>query len=87
MDGSKASINASNSAINMAKKLDASLIVLCIVSPTNYIDIGYANVGRMKEIESTEKKRVQQEIVKVEKRQWKRRLPLRVMFLLNIRRS
>ena len=68
VDGSKASINASNSAIDMAKKLDASLIVLCIISPPNYIDLGYANVGRMKEIESTEKKQAQQEINKVKKK-------------------
>jgi nucleotide-binding universal stress UspA family protein len=68
VDGSKASINASNSAIDMAKKLDASLIMLCIISPANYIDLGYANVGRMKEIESTKKKRAQQEIDKVKKK-------------------
>lgn len=68
MDGSEASINASNHAIEMAKKFDASLIVLCIVSPSAYMDLGYANVGRMKEIESTEKKQAQQEVNKVKKR-------------------
>lgn len=68
MDGSEASINASNHAIDMAKKLDASLIVLRIVSPSTYIDLGYANVGRMKEIESTEKKQAQQEVDKVKKK-------------------
>ena len=67
MDGSEASINASNHAIEMAKKFDASLIVLCIVSPSAYMDLGYANVGRMKEIESTEKKQAQQEVDKVKK--------------------
>lgn len=68
MDGSEASINASNHAIEMAKKFDASLIVLCIVSPSAYMDLGYANVGRMKEIESTEKKQAQQEVDKVKKK-------------------
>lgn len=68
VDGSEASINASNHAIEMAKKFDASLIVLCIVSPSAYMDLGYANVGRMKEIESTEKKQAQQEVNKVKKR-------------------
>lgn len=68
MDGSESSINASNYAIDMAKKLDASLIVLYIVSRANYIDLGYANIGRMKEIESTEKKQAQQELNKVKKK-------------------
>ncbi|HSA73343.1 MAG TPA: universal stress protein [Nitrososphaeraceae archaeon] len=68
VDGSEASINASNHAIEMAKKFDASLIVLCIVSPSAYMDLGYANVGRMKEIESTEKKQAQQEVDKVKKK-------------------
>ena len=68
VDGSNASINASNHAIDMAKKLDASLTVLCIVSPATYIDLGYANVGRMKEIESKEKKQAQKEIDKVKKK-------------------
>jgi len=39
-----ASINASNFARDVAKKFDASLSVLCIVTPTTYIDLGYANV-------------------------------------------
>lgn len=68
MDGSESSINASNHAIEMAKKFDASLIVLCIVSPSAYMDLGYANVGRMREIETTEKKQAQQEVDKVKKK-------------------
>lgn len=68
MDGSEDSINASNLAIDMAKKFDASLIVVCIVSPSTYIDLGYAHVGRKKEIESTEKKQAQQEVDKVKKK-------------------
>ena len=42
--------------------------MLCIVSPASYMDFGYANVGKMKEIESIEKKRAQREIDKVEKK-------------------
>jgi nucleotide-binding universal stress UspA family protein len=68
VDGSEDSIKASNHAIDMAKKLDASLIVLCIVSPSTYIDLGYANVGNMKEIESRGKKQAQQEVDKVKKK-------------------
>lgn len=68
VDGSNASINASSHAIDMAKKLDASLTVLCIVSPASYMDFGYANVGKMKEIESIEKKRAQREVDKVKKK-------------------
>ncbi len=68
MDGSDASIKASNQAIDMAKKLHASLAVLFIVSPATYIDLGYANVGRMKEIESAEKKHAQLQVNKIKKK-------------------
>jgi nucleotide-binding universal stress UspA family protein len=68
VDGSDASIKASNQAIDMAKKLQASLAVLFIVSPATYIDLGYANVGRMKEIESAEKKHAQLQVNKIKKK-------------------
>ena len=84
VDGSGNSIKASKHAIDMAKKMDASLTVLYIFSPATYIDLGYANVGKLRKIESTEKKHAQREVEKVKKRHWKRTLPLRRMFLLNI---
>ena len=68
MDGSDASINASNTAIDMAKKFDASLTALYIISPTAYMDLGYATVGRMKAIEDNEKKQAQKEVDKVKKK-------------------
>ena len=80
-------LTLSSHAIDMAKKLDASLTVLCIASPSTYMDFGYANVGKMNEIESIEKKRAQREVDKVKKRQWIRALPLKPMFLLKLRQS
>lgn len=71
MDGSDASINASNTAIDMAKKFDASLTALYIISPTAYMDLGYATVGRMKAIEDNEKKQAQKEVDKVKKKAMK----------------
>lgn len=65
VDGSDASIDASNYAIDMAKKFEASLTVLFIVAPAVYIDFGYANVGTTNEIESTKKKLAQNEVDKV----------------------
>lgn len=67
VDGSDASINASNIAVDVAKKLDASLTVLFVVTPAPYLDLGYANVGRMKEIKSKEKIQAQKEVDKVKK--------------------
>lgn len=82
MDGSEGSINASNHAIDMAKKFDASLIVLCIVSPSTYIDLGYANVGKMKEIESLEKKQAQQKIDKVKKKAMEKEVSVKTDVLI-----
>jgi nucleotide-binding universal stress UspA family protein len=67
VDGSGNSIKASKQAIDIAKKMDASLTVLYILSPATYMDLGYANVGRMGEIESTKKKDAQYEVEKVKK--------------------
>ena len=71
MDGSDASINASNLAIDVAKGLHASLSVLCIVTPTTHLDLGYANVGRMKDFEFNEKIRAQKDVEKVKKKAMK----------------
>jgi nucleotide-binding universal stress UspA family protein len=68
VDGSGASFKASNQAIDMAKNLAASLTVLYIISPATYIDLGYANVGRIKETQSTEKKQAQHKVDRVKKK-------------------
>jgi nucleotide-binding universal stress UspA family protein len=63
VDGSDPSFNASAYAIDWAKRNDAELIVLYIVSPVPYSQFEYANIGRMKEIESIEKEKAQREVV------------------------
>lgn len=68
VDGSKPSLDASTYAIELAKKNDAELIVLSIVSPIPYSQFEYANIGRMKEIETTEKEKAEQYIDKVKQK-------------------
>jgi nucleotide-binding universal stress UspA family protein len=68
VDGSDPSFNASAYAIDWAKRNDAELIVLYIVSPVPYSQFEYANIGRMKEIESIEEEKAQREVVDKVKR-------------------
>jgi nucleotide-binding universal stress UspA family protein len=63
VDGSNPSFYASTYVIDLAKRNDAELIVLYIVSPVPYSQFEYANIGRMKEIEAIEKEKAQQEVV------------------------
>ena len=63
VDGSDPSFNASTYAIDFAKINGAELIVLYIVSPVPYSQFEYANIGRMKEIESNEMEKAQREVV------------------------
>lgn len=63
VDGSDPSFNASTYAIDFAKRNGAELIVLYIVSPVPYSQFEYANIGRMKEIESIEMEKAQREVV------------------------
>ena len=63
VDGSDPSFNASAYAIDLAKRNDAELIVLYIISPVPYSQFEYANIGRMKEIESIEMEKAQREVV------------------------
>jgi nucleotide-binding universal stress UspA family protein len=84
VDGSNASINASGHAIDMAKKFDANLTVLCIVSPAAYMDFGYANVGRMKEIESIEKKQAQKEVDKVKKKAMNKKVKVKTDIIIKL---
>jgi nucleotide-binding universal stress UspA family protein len=83
VDGSDASVGASNYAIDMAKKLQASLTVLFIVSPATYIDFGYAKVGTMNEIESTKKELAQNEVDKVNKKAMERGVSVKTDVLIN----
>jgi len=68
VDGSKPSLNASIYAIDFAKKNEAELIVLCIVSPVTYSQFEYANVGRLREIEKAEKDKAEHDIDKVKQK-------------------
>ncbi len=68
VDGSKPSLNASIYAIDFAKKNEAELIVLCIVSPVTYSQFEYANVGRLREIEKDEKDKAEHDIDKVKQK-------------------
>jgi nucleotide-binding universal stress UspA family protein len=68
VDGSKPSFNASSVALDLAKRNDAELIVLYIVSPSPYSPFEYAYIGRMKEIEKIAMKKAQQEVDKVKKK-------------------
>lgn len=52
VDGSKPATHAAHKAIELAKSLKAGLTIQYIVSPPTYLDLGYANVGSMNEIES-----------------------------------
>ena len=83
VDGSDASIDASNYAIDMAKRLEASLTVLFIVSPARYIDFGYATAGTMNEIESTKKKLAQEEVDKVNKKAIEKGVTVKTEVLIN----
>ena len=62
VDGSKPSLNASNYAIDFAKKNEAELMVLCIVSPVPYSQFEYANIGRLGEIEKAEKDKAEHDL-------------------------
>ena len=68
LDGSNPSFNASTYAIDFAKRYDAELIVLSIVSPIPYSQFEYANIGRMKEIETIEREKSEQYIDKVKQK-------------------
>ena len=68
VDGSNPSFNASNYAIDLAKKYDAELVVLNIVSLVPSSQFEYVNIGRMREIETTETEKAQQEVDKVKQR-------------------
>ncbi|HEY7695335.1 MAG TPA: universal stress protein [Nitrososphaeraceae archaeon] len=68
VDGSNASLKASTYAIDLAKTYDAELIILNIVSVTPYSQFEYANIGRMKDIESEEEDRAKQDLDKVKQK-------------------
>ncbi len=68
VDGSDPSLDASAVAIDLAKSTNAELIVLSIVSPLPYSEFEYANTGREKEIETTEKEYAHQVLDKVKQK-------------------
>ena len=82
LDGSIPSLNASTYAIDFAKRYDAELIVLTIVSPIPYSQFEYANIGRMKEIESIETEKAEQYIDKVKQKAIENKLTVKTEVLI-----
>ena len=77
VDGSDASFNASAYAIDLAKRNGAELIVLCVVSPIPYSQFEYANIGRMREIETIEKEKAQQEADRVKQKATEKKVSIK----------
>jgi nucleotide-binding universal stress UspA family protein len=85
VDGSKPSLNASTYAIDLAKRNDAELIVLYIVSPIPFISdsqFGYANIGGMKEIDTIGKEIGQLEVNKVKLKATKKKVRVKTDVLI-----
>jgi nucleotide-binding universal stress UspA family protein len=82
VDGSKPATHAAHKAIELAKSLRAGLTILYIVSPPTYIDLGYANVGRMNEIESKEKKHAQRLVDKAKNNAIQNDIPVETSVLI-----
>ena len=82
LDGSNPSFNASTYAIDFAKRYDAELIVLSIVSPIPYSQFEYANIGRMKEIETIEKEKSEQYIDKVKQKAIENKVTIKTEVLI-----
>ena len=82
VDGSNPSFNASNYAIDFAKRYDAELNVLIIVSPVPYSQFEYANIGRMKEIETIEKEKAQQKLDKVKQKATEKKVSVKTDVLI-----
>ena len=82
VDGSNPSFNAADYAIDLAKSDDSELIVLFIVSPVPSSQFEYANIGRMKEIETIEMEKAQQEVDKVRQKAIEKKVSVKTAVLL-----
>ena len=82
VDGSNPSFNAGAYAIDLAKKHDAELIVLYIVSLVPSSQFEYANIGRMKEIETIEMEKAQQEVDKVKQKAIEKKVSVKTAVLI-----
>jgi nucleotide-binding universal stress UspA family protein len=85
VDGSNPSLNASTYAIDLAKRNEAELIVLYIVSRIPFISdsqFGYANIGSMKEIGTVGKEKGQQEVEKVKLKATKKKVRVKTDVLI-----
>ena len=82
VDGSNPSFNAADYAIDLAKSDDAELIILYIVTLVPSSQFEYANIGRMKEIETTEKEKAQQEVDKVKQKAIEKKVSVKTAVLL-----
>jgi nucleotide-binding universal stress UspA family protein len=63
VDGSDPSFNASTYAIDLAKRNEAELIILYIVSHVAYSTFDYANNDRTMKIETIEKEKAERQII------------------------
>ena len=82
VDGSNPSFNAADYAIDLAKSDDAELIILYIVTLVPSSQFEYANIGRMKEIETTEKEKAQQEVDKVKQKAIEKKVSVKTAVLI-----
>lgn len=82
VDGSNPSFNAGAYAIDLAKKHDAELIVLYIVSLVPSSQFEYANIGRMKEIETIEMEKAEQEVDKVKQKAIEKKVSVKTAVLI-----
>jgi nucleotide-binding universal stress UspA family protein len=82
VDGSDPSLNASTYAIDLAKRNDSELIVLYIVSPVPYSQFEYANIGRMREIETIEKEKAEQDVDKVKQKAIQKKVSVKTDVLI-----
>jgi len=66
----------------LPKRYDAELNVLIIVSPVPYSQFEYANIGRMKEIETIEKEKAQQKLDKVKQKATEKKVSVKTDVLI-----
>lgn len=82
VDGSNSSLNASTFAIDFAKRYDAELIVLSIISPAPSSQFEYDNIGRVTEIETTEKEKAEQDLDKVKQKATENKVMVKIEVLI-----
>ena len=85
VDGSNHSFNASTYAIDFAKRNEAELIILYIVSLVPYSTFDYANNDRTKKIETMEKEKAERQIIdKVKQEATKKKVSVNTDVIIGI---